>query len=335
MERKERKVVTGEVYQIIKRMLEDGKFTQKEIAASMYVCRQTISKIQDNIYKGIEFISATTKRKETVRQKKLKFDNEEQIIYNSIACNNTLTQKELKNKLQLANAKDISVPTICRKLKRIGITRKRLSLIPSERNSQQNIDLRAIYAQDITRINNENLVFLDETGFNLHLSRKYGYSPKNSKAFQNVPGNRGVNNSCLVVIGISGVIGFKLRKGAFNSEHFVAFVEECLVSYFQNNPNKIIVMDNAKFHHSKIVKEILNSNNIVFKYLPAYSPQLNPIEEFFSMLKARYITAKNSFNSIEDCLAHLLSLDYSIECANFYRTTSNWLEKARKKENFI
>jgi len=55
--------------------------------------------------------------------------------------------------------------------------RKRLVLIPEERNTPKNIDARQNYAREVQFIANSNLVFLDETGLNLHQMRNYGYSP--------------------------------------------------------------------------------------------------------------------------------------------------------------
>ncbi|KAI0986022.1 hypothetical protein GJ496_001398 [Pomphorhynchus laevis] len=62
----------------------------------------------------------------------------------------------------------MSQATISRKLKKLGITRKRLSCIPIERNTESRIDDCAVYAFDISALGNENLVFLDDTGFNQH-----------------------------------------------------------------------------------------------------------------------------------------------------------------------
>lgn len=77
---------------------------------------------------------------------------------------------------------EISITTAHRKLEKLNITRKRLSLIPIERNASRVIRERTLYAFFIYRINVEDLVFLDETGFNLHSSRGYGYYIKNQKA---------------------------------------------------------------------------------------------------------------------------------------------------------
>ena len=52
-------------------------------------------------------------------------------------------------------------------------------------------------------------------------------------------------------------------------------------------------MDNARFHHSRKVLDFLKINHISYKFLPAYSPQLNPIEEYFSMIKSKYVSIRD------------------------------------------
>ena len=76
-----------------------------------------------------------------------------------------------------------SAPTISRYLKGMEITRKRLSIVPRERNTPRIIDLRQEFCRRINNIQDENLVFLDETGFNLHTKQNYGYSLKIRSAF--------------------------------------------------------------------------------------------------------------------------------------------------------
>jgi len=94
-------------------------------------------------------------------------------------------------------------------------------------------------------------------------------------------------------------------------------------------------MDNVKFHHSREIQMLLRENNIVFKYLPPYSPQLNPIEEFFAMLKARYAALRKDFTTIPNCIDNILSFDFSEECRNFYHHMEDWVEKARARMDFI
>ncbi|KCZ76301.1 hypothetical protein H311_02705 [Anncaliia algerae PRA109] len=85
---------------------------------------------------------------------------------------------------------NISRISVCRRLSHMQITRKRLPLIPEERNSIDKIDARAVYASEVVRFPRKNILFLDETGFNLHTRRNYGYSPVNTKAYITSPTNK-------------------------------------------------------------------------------------------------------------------------------------------------
>ena len=97
-----------------------------------------------------------------------------------------------------------------------------------------------------------------------------------------IPANKGVNICLMAAISLNGIISYELSDGAYNGNKFINFISEKLVSYFNNYPDYILIMDNCRFHHSVDVIRILTANNINYKFLPPYSPQLNPIEEFFS-----------------------------------------------------
>nr|XP_047125430.1 uncharacterized protein LOC124807529 [Hydra vulgaris]XP_047132540.1 uncharacterized protein LOC124811238 [Hydra vulgaris] len=230
-----------------------------------------------------------------------------------MAINNELTQNEMVNEVNAATGMVISQSTVSRKLRKINITRKRLSLVPEERNSPANIEKRAIYARRISRISSNKLVFLDESGFNQNLRRRYGYFQKNEKAYSIVSGNRNTNRSLMCAINISGVVAYELRTGAYNAESFERFIRNNLCNYFRQNPDHILIMDNVPFHRSRSIIEVLNELRINREYLPAWFPQLNPIEEFFSVIKRMR--------------------EINEELSGFWRSMERWLEKA--KQNMI
>jgi hypothetical protein len=86
---------------------------------------------------------------------------------------------------------------------------------------------------EIERMSDENLIFLDETGFNEHTQRKYGYSLGSTKAFITLLANRNVNKSLMCAISSSGVFGYELITGAYNSNLFINFINTHLISYFR------------------------------------------------------------------------------------------------------
>ena len=96
-------------------------------------------------------------------------------------------------------------------------------------------------------------------------------------------------------------------------------------------------MDNCRFHHTREVASVLGTCQIAFKFLPPYSPQLSPIEEFFSMIKSRYAGIKllHTDNTVEENLDLTFNNNFSDACVGFYRNMVRWLEKARRREMFL
>ncbi|KCZ78278.1 hypothetical protein H311_00695 [Anncaliia algerae PRA109] len=110
------------------------------------------------------------------------------------------------------------------------------------------------------------LVFYDGKGFSLHKNRFYGYILKNSKACKTIPADRGRNISCMSVIDINGTVIYEVRKGPYNSDYFINFINNNLISYFALNPLKILVMYNARFHHSHNVFQCLEITKFLLSF---------------------------------------------------------------------
>ena len=128
--------------------------------------------------------------------------------------------------------------------KQMNITRKRLTHVPTERNSARVLEIRKIYGIEIQNVPINNVVYLDETGFNLHTCQNYDYSTKNSKAYVVVSGNKGINISLMASISINEIVGFYIIDGACNGDSFIDFILTKLVTYFERNKEKLVIMDN-------------------------------------------------------------------------------------------
>lgn len=339
MARKTRITISTEINNLIISLANDEQKSTSEIARILNVSVTTVRKLVRNNENGIPFAVSSVRRKETCRKRNNFFTPVEQKLYQMVTEQNELIQKEMKEVLLETTREEVSQSTVSRKLKKLGFTRKRLSKLPLERNNAAIINTRAVYAGTIGRIPDEKLIFLDESGFNLHTARSYGYSLVNQKAYKYVPGNRGINKSLMCAIGKNGVIAYKLKNAGYNKVFFINFIETKLKRYFELNPGFYLIMDNVKFHHSPEVKSKLRELRINFDYLPAYSPQLNPIEEFFSMLKARFCSAKiiNPDATIEVLIDNILSSenDYTLQCHGFYESMRRWIVKAGQRLPFI
>ncbi|XP_065682374.1 uncharacterized protein LOC136095567 [Hydra vulgaris] len=180
----------------------------------------------------------------------------------------------------------MSQPT-SKKLKRSDLSRKRVAHVPEERNSTRIIIARYAFASEINGISDEKLIYLDETGFNVHTNSVYGYLLRGTPAILQSPANRGKNVSLICAVSTMGVLAYETKTGGWNADSFCTFITIMMTPAIRNANVEapVLVMDNCKFHWSLSVRQTLASHGIAIKYLPAYTPQLNPIEELFFSLK--------------------------------------------------
>lgn len=129
----------------------------------------------------------------------------------------------------------------------------------------------------------ERLVFVDEMGVHTSLAPLYGYSPKGARVRLEVPRNRGRHTTLLASITLPGMGEAVAVEGSTNKEVFEAYVERALAPTLK--VGQVVVMDNLSAHKPARVRELIEGRGCELIYLPAYSPDFNPIEEAFSKIK--------------------------------------------------
>ncbi len=128
------------------------------------------------------------------------------------------------------------------------------------------------------------LVFVDEMGVHTSLAPVYGYSRKGERVSLEVPRNRGKNTTVLASITLLGMGETLAVEGPTNKAVFEAYVERVLVPTLE--AGQVVVMDNLSAHKPARVRELIEGRGCELIYLPAYSPDFNPIEEAFSKIKS-------------------------------------------------
>jgi transposase len=129
----------------------------------------------------------------------------------------------------------------------------------------------------------QRLVFVDEMGTNTALSPLYGWSKKGRRAYGSVPRNRGRNTTVLASMNMEGMGSALTVEGATTSVVFETYVERVLAPALRKG--QVVVMDNLSAHKGQRVRELIEGRGCELIYLPAYSPDLNPIEEAFAKIK--------------------------------------------------
>ena len=111
----------------------------------------------------------------------------------------------------------------------------------------------------------------------------------------------------LIVIDHNKPIGLRvLIMGRVDRTVFETWIEACLIPVLQ--PGQWLVIDNATFHKGGRIEELVEQVGCRVVYLPAYSPDLNPIEKCWSWIKSRIRHCLSDFNTLRDAMEHVLKI---------------------------
>lgn len=251
------------------------------------------------------------------------------------------TLKTLKERLQITLGIDVSIKAISIALTKGGFTLKLIRAIPERRNTQETIDARKAYAMKFMSeapIDRRQVIWIDETGFNLHLRRKYGRALAGLRANIVVANSRGRNISICAAMSEEGALTHTAQMGSYNAQLFCAFLET-LFLHLQSigRAGCWLIMDNVRFHHCASVRELVAQSGHQLIFLPPYSPMLNPIESLFGKWKTSMRTRGVTFST--EALLSLIELahrDISVtDCLGWIRDVNRNLAASLLSQPFI
>ena len=159
----------------------------------------------------------------------------------------------------------------------------------------------------LNQIPKENLIYLDESGFDLNMKKEYGWKAKGQRLYDNKSGNR-KNKRITVISAYSNqtkqLIAPMYFEGNTDTEIFNQWIEEFLIPELK--PNQTVILDNAAFHKSQKTMELVESVECRLLYLPPYSPDFNPIEQKWSYVKNTVKKIRGRFQNFNECLDGVL-----------------------------
>ena len=145
----------------------------------------------------------------------------------------------------------------------------------------------------------ERLVFLDECGVLTSMARLHGRSPRGERAYGSVPCGRWERVTVLGALGHGGMVAGMSIQAAADGAVFCAYLEQVLLPELRRSrPDAVIVMDNLGAHKTPKVRALLDKAGFAYRYLPPYSPDMNPIELAWAKLKA--LLRKAAARTVED-----------------------------------
>ena len=150
--------------------------------------------------------------------------------------------------------------------------------------SERDASARAAWRTALSGIDPARLVFVDETGTNLSLTRRYGRAKRGERVVGQVPRNPGPNVTLIAAMDRAGLLGAMTLTGALDGAAFETYVTRILVP--QLWPGDIVICDNLSAHKRQQARIWIEAAGAEVRFLPPYSPDFNPIELAFSKLKA-------------------------------------------------
>lgn len=178
---------------------------------------------------------------------------------------------------------------------------KKKSLGASERDDEQ----RRAFRQQLRTRPASAFVIVDESGTNLNLTPRYARAPRGQRAYGTVPRNTPPNTTVIAAMTMEGMGPAMTLPGATDTAAFVVYVEQFLVPSLV--AGQVVVMDNLSAHKSTQIRILIESCGCELWYLPAYSPDLSPIELAFSKLKEWLRRAKaRTAEALEAAIARAL-----------------------------
>lgn len=163
----------------------------------------------------------------------------------------------------------------------------------------------------------EKLVFIDETWAATNMTRSYGRAPKGCRCVDSTPLGDWQTTTFIAGLRHHRLTAPMVLDGPIDGELFLAWVEQFLCPTLQ--PGDIVVLDNLSSHKVDGVRQAIDAVGATVLYLPPYSPDLNPIEKFFSKLKTLLRkAAKRATEALWKEIGDLLNTVTPSECSNYF-----------------
>jgi transposase len=177
---------------------------------------------------------------------------------------------------------------------------------------------RSRWKNDQTRLDPAKLVFVDETGASTKMARLYGRAKRGRRVVGRIPWGHWKTLTFVAGLRLDGITAPFVVDCAMNGAIFIQYLQQCLVPTLR--PGDIVIIDNLSAHKRDKVREIVEAAGAALRYLPPYSPDLNPIEQSFAKLKAHLRKAKErTIPALSDRIGQAIDCFAPTECRNYFR----------------
>lgn len=258
---------------------------RRELALHIYLIHFSLRKTAEILQVSHMTISrwiSSPQRKQYIRKKPSKSSLIVETIRNAIQKDPFMTFQKLKDMILTEHNFIVSKQLIRTVIRKINFTKNKARFFGKPNNLDDKIKT-IIHLRDKFKEEGRDFVSLDETSFGRHGKIQYGYSPKGIqlKIQKHLP--RMTTTTSIALASPSSIIARHEVSGSYNTLLFCDFLTSLSLK-----SGTVFLLDNVRFHHSKIANEIAKSKGWYFLFVPPYSPRFNPIEGVFSIVKRHF-----------------------------------------------
>jgi len=166
-------------------------------------------------------------------------------------------------------------------------------------------------------LNPARLFFLDECGTNTKMARPRGRSKRGERCRASVPHNHWKTTTLVAALTLDGIVAPMIVDDAMNGDMFTTYVKTLLCRKLK--PGDVVIMDNLPAHKVAAAREAIEATGARLLFLPAYSPDFNPIEKAINQIKA-YLkkVAARTKDALNDAIAKAIDLVTPKNAANYF-----------------
>jgi len=162
------------------------------------------------------------------------------------------------------------------------------------------------------------LSFIDETWIKTNMTRLRGWCQKGLPLISSLAHGHWKTLTLIAALRVDGLTAPFVLDGPVNRMAFTAYVEHVLLPTL--SPRDVVVMDNLNSHKGGEVRQLIRSAGAHLYFLPAYSPDLNPIEQAFAKIKGEIRKQdQRTIDGLWKCAGDIIQQIDPAECANYLR----------------
>lgn len=174
------------------------------------------------------------------------------------------------------------------------------TLLYAERNEEK----RSTYLAEINNIPTEDIVYIDESGIDHNMIKEKCWTKRGTDVVGERSGKRRERTSILAALNGDDIKAPIRFSGTTNTETFLYWLKSFLIPVLRKG--QTVIMDNASIHKSYIIRELIEAAGCFLKYLPPYSPDFNPIENYWAVMKNNIKKIRDEFEDVVDAIDHTL-----------------------------